>query len=55
MWWIDKPCADCIFWQEDSLSTEDDYYYSCKNALSENYLCRADYINECKDKQIDDN
>ena len=50
-------CDGCKWCLEDSLSTDEDLYYSCGNEKSDNYLVREDdltwfYPNgKCKDKE----
>lgn len=52
-------CDGCKWCWEDSLSCESDWYNSCHNEKSENYLYREDDLNftypgeECKDKEIE--
>ena len=43
-------CDNCKWCYEDSLSCELDYYNSCHNELSENYLFREDDMNWLSDK-----
>lgn len=40
-------CEGCKWCCEDSLSTDDDLYYSCGNEKSDNYLVREDDLTWC--------
>lgn len=51
-------CDGCVWLVEDSLSTDEDWYCSCQNKNSDNYLCREDDLSwlykgeTCEDKEL---
>ena len=54
-------CTGCVFLGEDSLSCEIDWYYSCQNENSKNYLVREDDLEAftkdgevCPDKKTEE-